>query len=67
MNWVPLVLAATAGHEGFPETVDLLLDRDADVNAVMKCKTALDWAMGFKQVRMVTHLLSRGATPAVEL
>ncbi|ROQ69354.1 ankyrin repeat protein [Streptomyces sp. 840.1] len=62
MNWVPLVLAATAGDEGFPETVDLLLDRGADVNAVMKRKTALDWATGFGHVRMVRHLLSRGAT-----
>lgn len=64
MNWAPLVLAATAGTEGFPETVDLLLDRGADVNAVMKRRTALDWAAGFGQVRMVRHLLSRGATPS---
>ncbi|WP_328315635.1 ankyrin repeat domain-containing protein [Streptomyces sp. NBC_00388] len=66
MGFVPLVLAATAGVEGYPETVDLLLDRGADVNAVMKRRTALDWAGGFGQVRMVRHLLSRGATPSAE-
>ncbi|NEA60384.1 ankyrin repeat domain-containing protein [Streptomyces sp. SID13666] len=66
MGYVPLVLAATAGNEGYPETVDLLLDHGADVNAVMKRKTALDWATGFGQIPMVRHLLSRGATPSAK-
>ncbi|MFG2228281.1 ankyrin repeat domain-containing protein [Streptomyces sp. NPDC048644] len=63
-GYVPLVLAATTGGDGYPETVDLLLDRGADINAVMKHKTALDWAAGFGQVQMVHHLLSRGAAPS---
>ncbi|MEU0676968.1 ankyrin repeat domain-containing protein [Streptomyces sp. NPDC006172] len=66
MGYVPLVLAATAGNDGYPETVDLLLDHGADVNAVMKGKTALDWAIGFGQVSMVRHLLSRGASPSAK-
>ncbi|THA76043.1 ankyrin repeat domain-containing protein [Streptomyces sp. A0642] len=65
-GWVPLVLAATAGSEGYPETVDVLLDHGADVNAVMKGKTALDWAAGFGRIPMVRHLLSRGATSSAE-
>ncbi|WP_328540572.1 hypothetical protein [Streptomyces sp. NBC_00344] len=40
--------------------------RGADVNAVMKGKTAPDWAVGFGQVQMVCHLLRRGATPSAE-
>jgi ankyrin repeat protein len=66
MGYVPLVLAATAGNAGYPATVDLLLDRGADVNAVMKGRTALEWATGFGQVPMVRHLLSRDAAASAE-
>ncbi|MET8751622.1 ankyrin repeat domain-containing protein [Streptomyces sp. NPDC004667] len=64
LGHVPLVLAATTGDEGHPETVDLLLDRGADVNAVMKHRTALDWAVWFGQEEMVLRLLGRGAIPS---
>ncbi|MGW6055326.1 ankyrin repeat domain-containing protein [Streptomyces sp. NPDC055189] len=60
-GYVPLVMAATACNEGHPETVDLLLDRGADINAVMKHRTALDWAVRFGQEEMVHRLLGRGA------
>lgn len=63
LNHLPLVLAATADEEGHPSTVDLLLDRGADIEAEMKGWTALDWAAGFGHVDMVRHLLERGATP----
>ncbi|RPK33157.1 Ankyrin repeat protein [Streptomyces sp. ADI92-24] len=66
LGYVPLVLAATTGDEGYPETVDLLLDRGADINAVMKHKTALDWAVWFGQEEMVHRLLGRGAVPSAE-
>ncbi|MFD9433118.1 ankyrin repeat domain-containing protein [Streptomyces sp. NPDC060002] len=66
LGYVPLVLAATTGDEGHPETVDLLLDRGADINAVMKHKTALDWAVRFGQEEMVRRLLCRGAIPSAE-
>ncbi|MFE5735683.1 ankyrin repeat domain-containing protein [Streptomyces celluloflavus] len=66
IGYVPLVLAATAGGEGDPQTVDLLLDRGADINVVMKDRTPLDWAAGFGQVQMVRQLLDRGATPTVK-
>jgi hypothetical protein len=62
----PLVLAATAGAEGHPDTVDLLLDRGADIDVMMKDRTPLDWAAGFGQVRMVHQLLVRGATPTAQ-
>ncbi|MGW0908557.1 ankyrin repeat domain-containing protein [Streptomyces sp. NPDC002853] len=61
LRYTPLVLAATAGDEGHPETVDLLLDRGADINAVMKHRTALDWAVRFGQEEMVHRLIGRGA------
>ncbi|MFF1715509.1 ankyrin repeat domain-containing protein [Streptomyces sp. NPDC058268] len=64
LGYVPLVLAATAGDEGHPETVDLLLDRGADINALMKHRTALDWAVRFGQEEMVHRLLGRGAIPS---
>ncbi|MEE1743299.1 ankyrin repeat domain-containing protein [Streptomyces sp. JV184] len=66
LRYVPLVLAATTGADGYSETVDLLLDCGADINAVMKCRTALEWAVRFGQERMAHHLLSRGAVPSAE-
>ncbi|MFJ9080195.1 ankyrin repeat domain-containing protein [Streptomyces sp. NPDC102278] len=66
LGYVPLVLAATSGDEGHPETVALLLDRGVDINAVMKHKTALDWAVWFGQEEMVHRLLGRGAAPSAE-
>ncbi|MGW9173865.1 ankyrin repeat domain-containing protein [Streptomyces decoyicus] len=66
MSHAPLVLAATTGDEGHPETVDLLLDHGADINVVMKDRTPLDWAVWFGQVPMVQQLLDRGATPTAK-
>ncbi|MFD3613098.1 ankyrin repeat domain-containing protein [Streptomyces atroolivaceus] len=66
MNYVPLVLAATAVERGHPQTVDLLLRHGVDINGVMKDKTPLEWAAAFGQVQMVHHLLARGATPTVK-
>ncbi|MEU8843744.1 ankyrin repeat domain-containing protein [Streptomyces roseus] len=66
LGYVPLVLAATTGDAGHPETVALLLDRGVDINAVMKHKTALEWAVRFGQEEMVHHLLGRGAVPSAE-
>lgn len=63
MGYLPLVPAATADEEGYPQTVDLLLGYGADINATMKGRTALDWAAGFGKVAMVRHLLDRGAEP----
>lgn len=63
LGHVPLVLVATSSRDGYPETVDLLLDRGADIHAVMKHRTALDWAVRFGHTRMVHHLISRGANP----
>ncbi|WP_328723558.1 ankyrin repeat domain-containing protein [Streptomyces sp. NBC_00247] len=66
LGYVPLILAATTGDEGHPETVDLLLDRGVDINAVMKHKTALDWAVRFGQEEMVHRLIDRSAIPSAE-
>lgn len=66
-GYVPLVPAGTNGAEGYPEMMDRLLDRGADIGAVMKRKTALVRAAGFGQERLVHHLLSRGATPLPKL
>lgn len=41
-----------------------MLDRGVDINAVMKHKTALDWAVGFGQEEMVHRLLGRSAIPS---
>ncbi|GAA3840311.1 ankyrin repeat domain-containing protein [Streptomyces phyllanthi] len=60
---LPLVLAATSGPEGRTETVDLLLERGADIDAVMRGRTALEWAARFGRTHMVRHLLGLGATP----
>lgn len=40
-GYVPLVPAGTNGAEGYPEMMDRLLDRGADIGAVMKRKTGL--------------------------
>ncbi|MFI1208760.1 ankyrin repeat domain-containing protein [Streptomyces sp. NPDC020802] len=63
MGQPPLVLAATSMPEGHPRTVDLLLDRGADIEATLRDRTALGWAACFGHPRMVGHLLARGATP----
>lgn len=63
LRYVPLVLAATTGEHGHPDTVDLLLRHGADINGAMKDKTPLEWAATFGQVQMVHQLLARGATP----
>jgi ankyrin repeat protein len=66
MDYVPLVLAATAGEQGHPQTVDLLLRHGVDIDGMMKDKTPLEWAAAFGQVHMVHQLLARGATPTAK-
>ncbi|WP_256123071.1 ankyrin repeat domain-containing protein [Streptomyces sp. LUP47B] len=63
LGYVPIVLAATSGDHGHPQTVDLLLNHGTDIDAVMKDRTSLEWAALIGQVQMVHHLLARGATP----
>ena len=50
-----------AAHAGFPEIVELLLDRGADANAVAPGFTALHAAIMRRNTRMVTALLAHGA------
>ncbi|MGW1188211.1 ankyrin repeat domain-containing protein [Streptomyces sp. NPDC002559] len=63
MEWVPLVVAATSGDQGHPWTVVLLLDRGADIDAVMKGRTALEYAVTTGRTLMARRLLGRGAAP----
>ncbi|MFD9410703.1 ankyrin repeat domain-containing protein [Streptomyces sp. NPDC059989] len=64
MSWLPLVVVPD-GDQGH-EIVDLLLDRGADVNGLMKDWTPLEWAAARGQAEMVRHLLARGATSTAE-
>ncbi|WP_234321301.1 ankyrin repeat domain-containing protein [Streptomyces katrae] len=64
MSWLPLVVVPD-GERG-REIVDLLLDRGADVNGLMKGWTPLEWAAAGGQVEMVRQLLARGATSTAE-
>lgn len=64
LNSPPLVLAATSTEHGHPQMVDLLLRRGADIDGTKKDRTSLEWAAAFGNVRMVHHLLDRGATPS---
>ncbi|MEU1147862.1 ankyrin repeat domain-containing protein [Streptomyces sp. NPDC005863] len=66
LNHVPLVLAATVVEQGHPQTVALLLRHGADINAVMKDKTPLEWTAAFGQVQMAHQLLALGATPTAK-
>ncbi|MEV4875596.1 ankyrin repeat domain-containing protein [Streptomyces cyaneofuscatus] len=66
LNSPPLVLAATAMERGHPQMVDLLLRRGADIDGTKRDKTPLEWAAAFGNVRMVRHLLARGATPTAK-
>ncbi|MGW1204996.1 ankyrin repeat domain-containing protein [Streptomyces cyaneofuscatus] len=66
LNTPPLMLAATSGEHGHPQMVDLLLRRGADIGEVKRGRTPLEWAARFGNVRMVHHLLARGATPTVK-
>ncbi|CAM5233388.1 ankyrin repeat domain-containing protein [Streptomyces avidinii] len=61
LRHVPLVLAATSCGSGSPETVDLLLDRGADIEETMRDRTSLDWAARFGFPATVERLLERGA------
>ncbi|MFF3672363.1 ankyrin repeat domain-containing protein [Streptomyces sp. NPDC002120] len=61
LNHVPLVLAATSVEGGHPDTVDLLLERGADIEGRMKDRTALDWAAACGYPAMVERLLAGGA------
>ncbi|WP_329117169.1 ankyrin repeat domain-containing protein [Streptomyces sp. NBC_01353] len=63
MDWVPLVVAATSGDLGYPQIVVLFLDHGADINAVMKGRTALELAVAGGKVQMARWLLGRGAVP----
>ncbi|MEU8956683.1 ankyrin repeat domain-containing protein [Streptomyces sp. NPDC048518] len=65
LNYVPLVLAATTGEQGHPQTVALLLRRGADINGVMD-KTPLEWTAAFGQVQVMHQLLALGATPTAK-
>ncbi|MEV7562833.1 ankyrin repeat domain-containing protein [Streptomyces sp. NPDC089795] len=60
-GYVPLIHAAVARGEGDPETVDLLLDRGADIEETRRGCTALDWAARFGCPATVERLLARGA------
>lgn len=66
LNSPPLVLAATAMGHGHPQMVDLLLRRGADIDGTKRGRTPLEWAARFGNVRMVRHLLARGATPTAK-
>ncbi|MFF8315539.1 ankyrin repeat domain-containing protein [Streptomyces bobili] len=63
MGLVPLAVAATSGDEGYPQIVLLFLDHGADINAVMRGRTALELALASGNVLMARWLLGRGATP----
>ncbi|WP_051781942.1 MULTISPECIES: ankyrin repeat domain-containing protein [unclassified Streptomyces] len=58
---VPLISAAVALETGDPETVDLLLDRGADIEETKRDRTPLDWAARFGCPATVERLLARGA------
>lgn len=64
----PLLFAATAATPApnCPETVDLLLDRGADMTQRLRDLTTLEWAVWFGQVDMVRQLLRRGADPSAK-
>ncbi|MGW7225578.1 ankyrin repeat domain-containing protein [Streptomyces cyaneofuscatus] len=66
LSFPPLVLAATSTEHGHPQMVDLLLRRGADIGEVKRGRTSLEWAAAFGNVRMVHHLLARGATPTAK-
>ncbi|MFG3518359.1 ankyrin repeat domain-containing protein [Streptomyces bobili] len=63
MGLVPLAVAATSGDQGYPHIVDLFLGHGADINAVMRGRTALELALASGKVLMAWWLLGRGATP----
>ncbi|MFJ6484176.1 MULTISPECIES: ankyrin repeat domain-containing protein [unclassified Streptomyces] len=62
LRYVPLILAAASWEGGSPETVDLLLDRGADIEEMKRGCTALDWAARQGCPATVERLLERGAT-----
>ncbi|MER6316726.1 ankyrin repeat domain-containing protein [Streptomyces sp. NPDC001581] len=66
LEHVPLILAATSVEGGYPDTVDLLLERGADIEGRMKGSTALDWAAASGYPAMVEQLLARGAAVTKE-
>ncbi|MFE9011149.1 ankyrin repeat domain-containing protein [Streptomyces cyaneofuscatus] len=66
LEFPPLVLAATSSEPGYPRMVDLLLRRGADIEGTKRGRTSLEWAAAFGNVRMVHHLLARGATPTAK-
>ncbi|MER5935147.1 ankyrin repeat domain-containing protein [Streptomyces sp. NPDC002054] len=63
VDYVPLVVAATSGEQGYPQIVVLFLEHGADINAVMRGRTALELAIGGGKVQMARWLLGRGAKP----
>ena len=57
-DWTPLKYAA---HEGHKEIVELLITKDADVNAKNEDgETPLDWAINFKQTEVADLLRKHG-------
>ncbi|QES51895.1 hypothetical protein DEJ50_32655 [Streptomyces venezuelae] len=63
VEYVPLAVAATSGKQGYPHIVVLFLEHGADINAVMRGRTALELAIGGGKVQMARWLLRRGAKP----
>ncbi|MGZ9929664.1 ankyrin repeat domain-containing protein [Streptomyces sp. NC-S4] len=61
LRYVPLILAATSSAGGSPETVDVLLDRGADIEETRRDRTALEWAARQGCPATVARLLERGA------
>ena len=58
-NWSPLHYAAGMGHA---DVVELLLDRDANIEAITdKGRTPLLWACGNGQIQTALILIKRGA------
>ena len=68
-GWTPLLHAAGYGHK---EIAELLIDKGADVNAIivsghLKGQTSLDFASVLKSTELANLLRKHGAKPGEEL